>query len=1116
MKIEKFYLFLLACFVAIGAYSQDGQQKMTGDEKSQQQSDAKVKITGQVFDESGEGIPGANVTLKSNPTSGTVTDLDGKFILMASPQKDVLVVSFIGYNTQEFPLKGKTNVTIQLSQNVNELDAVEIVAFGTQKKESVIGSITTLSPKSLRVPSSNMTTALAGQVAGIISYQTSGEPGADDASFFVRGIASFGFNTSPLILIDNIESTSTDLGRLNPDDIESFSIMKDAMATALYGSRGANGVVLVKTKEGERGKTKFDVRIEGSNSRPTSNIELADPVTYMKLHNEAILTRDPSAPVMYSDDKIDRTVPGSGSIIYPTNDWRRQLMKNSTWNGRANMSISGGGNSATYYVSLRYTKDQGLLNVDGKNNFNNNINLQTYQMRANVNINVTKTTQVRVNLSGIFDTYEGPIYSGSDIYKMVMKSNPVLFPAVYPTDEQHKYIKHILFGNSDDGSYLNPYAEMVKGYKEYENTTLLATLGVTQDLNFITKGLKFEGFFNVSRKSYYGQTRQYKPYYYALSSYDFMTEKYSIENINPDSGTEYLDFSPGDKTVNNVMTIETRTSYNQTFGDHSVGGLIVTQYIDSKNPNYKTLQESLPSRNMGVSGRFTYAYSDRYFTEFNFGYNASERFDKKHRWGFFPSVGGGWMISNEPFFQPLSSKITKLKLRASYGLVGNDKIGRVDERFLYLSNVNMNAGGASFGYENKYSRPGVNVSRYANPALGEDAFQRIIKEKHDANIMFLIQQANIRSSELKTAKEFNKEVANVNEAANKKISNIEVSAYASPDGGVSLNTTLAENRENNTTKMLNKDLKKAKIDAPIDAKYTAQDWEGFQELVSKSNIQDKELILRVLSMYQDPAQREQEIKNISSVYKTLADEILPQLRRSRLTLNYEIIGKSDEEIAKLASSNPSELNIEELLYAATLTNDPAKQEAIYTQATKQFPNDYRAYNNLGKLAYQAGNIDKAESYFKKAANVNASPEVNMNLGLVSLMKGDKAAAEAYFGKAAGTKELGESMGNLYIAQGQYERAVNSFGDSKTNSAALAQILAKDYNKAKNTLANVERPDAYTDYLMAVLGARTNNSSMVTSSLKSAVAKDSSLAKKAATDLEFAKYFTNADFMNIVK
>ncbi len=409
-----------------------------------------------------------------------------------------------------------------------------------------------------------------------------------------------------------------------------------------------------------------------------------------------------------------------------------------------------------------------------------------------------------------------------------------------------------------------------------------------------------------------------------------------------------------------------------------------------------------------------------------------------------------------------------------------------------------------------------NTLQSANPANGDDAFQRIIKEKHNANIMFLIQQANIRTSELKTAKEFNKEVAEVNEAANKKISNIEVSAYASPDGGVQLNTGLAENRENNTTKMLSKDLKKAKVDAPIDSKYTAQDWEGFQELVSESNIQDKELILRVLSMYQDPEQREQEIKNISSVYKTLADEILPQLRRSRLTLNYEIIGKSDEEIASLAASNPKELTLEELLYAATLTDDNSKKEAIYTKATELFPNDYRAFNNLGKLAYQAGNIDKAESYLKKAANVQAAPEVNMNLGLVALAKGDKNAAEAYLGKAAGAKELGETLGNLYVAQGQYERAVNSFGDAKTNSAALAQILAKDYNKAKNTLSNIEKPDAYTDYLTAVLGARTNNLSMLTSGLKNAIAKDSSLAKKAATDLEFAKYFTDSTFMSIIK
>ena len=385
----------------------------------------------------------------------------------------------------------------------------------------------------------------------------------------------------------------------------------------------------------------------------------------------------------------------------------------------------------------------------------------------------------------------------------------------------------------------------------------------------------------------------------------------------------------------------------------------------------------------------------------------------------------------------------------------------------------------------------------ANTATGEDAFQRIIKEKHEANIMFLIQQANVRSSELKTAKAFNEEVKNINETPNRKIDNITVSAYASPDGGLDLNTKLAENRQDNTAKVINRNLKKDKLEVNVDTKYTAEDWEGFQELVSKSNIQDKELILRVLSMYSDPEQREQEIKNISSVYKTLADEILPQLRRSRLTLNYQ-------------------LNVEELLYAATLTQDPAKQEAIYTKATQNFPNDYRAYNNLGELAYAAGNLDKAESYLKKSLSIKNSPEANMNMGLVALSKGDKAAAETYLAKASGAPEVNEALGNLYIAQGQYERAVNAFGDTKTNSAALAQILAKDYNKAKNTLADIENPDAYTDYLIAILGARTDNASLAISSLKDAVAKDPTLGKKAATDLEFAKYFTNSEFMSIAK
>ena len=397
----------------------------------------------------------------------------------------------------------------------------------------------------------------------------------------------------------------------------------------------------------------------------------------------------------------------------------------------------------------------------------------------------------------------------------------------------------------------------------------------------------------------------------------------------------------------------------------------------------------------------------------------------------------------------------------------------------------------------------------SNASYANDAFQRIIKDAQTANIMFLIQQANLRNSELNSddMKEFHKKVAEINaDTKNYKLNNIEISAYASPDGGVELNTGLAENRENNTEKYMQRQLKKGKIDANLDAKYTAQDWEGFQELVSKSNLQDKDLILRVLSMYQDPEQRETEIKNISSVYKTLADEILPQLRRARLTANYDIIGRSDDEINEAFNTDAKVLSVEELLYAATLTNDNARKEAIFTKTTQLYPNDFRAYNNLGELAFAAGDAAKAESYFKQAASKNANaPEVNANLGLCELVKGNVAAAESYLGKATGANAANEALGNLYIKQGQYDRAVNAFGDAKTNSAAQAQILAKDYNKAKATLSAIKNPDAMTDYLMAIVGARTNNASLVSSSIKSAIAKDASMAQRAAKDRVLDKF-----------
>ncbi|MBQ6800769.1 MAG: hypothetical protein IJP08_06650 [Bacteroidaceae bacterium] len=408
----------------------------------------------------------------------------------------------------------------------------------------------------------------------------------------------------------------------------------------------------------------------------------------------------------------------------------------------------------------------------------------------------------------------------------------------------------------------------------------------------------------------------------------------------------------------------------------------------------------------------------------------------------------------------------------------------------------------------------------STPSQSTDKFQRIIKQAKEANIMFLIQQANVRANQLKTDEmnALNEQMGNiVADTKGLALTNVEVTAYASPDGELGLNETLAGNRESNATKYIKRQMKKQKMEGNVDTKYTAEDWDGFKTLVEKSNIQDKEVILRVLSMYNDPEKREAEIKNLSSVYATLADEILPQLRRARLTLNYEVIGRSDDEILNTYSTSPKDLSVEEMLYAATLVKSEADKKAVYEKTTSIYPNDYRAFNNLADIAYKNGDIAKATSYLQKAANLNAAAaEVNNNLGLIALINGDKAKAESYLSKSTGASKLNEAMGNLYVAQGQYDRAVSSFADAKTNSAAVAQIMAKDYNKAKNTLNAIANPDAYTSYLKAIVGARTNNASMVISNLADAVKKDNTMAQKALKDVEFSKYVTSSDFLNILK
>lgn len=676
-------------------------------------------VKGVIYEEeTGEPMPGATVSVEGS-TRGVMTDLDGSFELTGVKPTDKLKFECLGKETQVLQVGTMTNFVVKLKNAANELDEVTVVAFGKQRKESVIGSISTVDVKTLKVPSSNLTTALAGNVAGVIAYQRTGEPGQDNADFFVRGITTFGANTSPLILIDNIELTSTDLARLQPDDIESFSIMKDATATALYGARGANGVIFVTTKRGQEGPAKIFARVETSISAPTDVVELADPVTYMKSYNEAISTRDPLGELMYTYDKIEQTgKPGANRLIYPANDWYDMLFKDFATSYRANVSARGGGKVATYYVSGAYTEDTGVLKVDKRNSFNNNIDDKNYTLRSNVDINVTPTTKLAVRLTGNFRDYQGPLNGGSDVYRQVMHSDPVLFPAYYPVDDEHVGIQHIMFGNYEDGSYINPYANLVKGYKNYQRSQMIAAVQLEQDLKFITKGLSFMTLFNLTRLSEFTVNRQFNPYWYRLDRYDSYTGEYHVNRIN-ENGTDYLTYSESGKTVKNTMYSETRLNYNRSFGKHDVTGLLVFTASESLTANAGSLQLSLPSRNAGLSGRFTYGYDKRYFVEYNFGYNGSERFHKSHRWGFFPSAGLAWMMSNEKWFKPLTKVVSNLKLRYSYGLVGNDNIGSSSNRFYHLSEMSMNNSGlgASFGETRNVSYNGIGVVRYANEAV---------------------------------------------------------------------------------------------------------------------------------------------------------------------------------------------------------------------------------------------------------------------------------------------------------------------------------------------------------------------------------------------------------------
>ena len=678
-------------------------------------------ITGTIIDKNGTPIPGVNIVEDTDSYNGAVTDFDGNFIIKAD-SNSTLIISYVGFITQEIKLNGKTNLNLTLEEDLFGLEEVTVVAYGEQKKESVIAAVTSVDPTELRIPSSNLTTALAGRVAGLISYQRSGEPGRDNAEFFIRGVSTFGYARSPLILIDGIETTSTDLARLQPDDIASFSIMKDATATALYGARGANGVIMVTTKEGKQGKVKLNIRYEKAYSAATKNVSIADPITYMLLHNEALATRDPLGGRIYSLEKILISQdPNRNEMAYPTVNWFDELLEDYTLNSRFNFNVSGGGKVARYYLAATVNTDNGNLKIEPQNNFNNNINFNRISLRSNVNINLTPTTEVAVRFNGNFDDYNGPLNGGEEIYRQAMQTNPVLYPKYYYPDANFQNSTHILFGNYGQfGDYLNPYANMVRGYKDESYNNVLATVEIKENLDYITKGLKARALINTSRYSFYNLERKYNPFYYTLANYDFQSDVYSLIALNPNQGTEYLEYNEGAKIISNSVYFEGSINYNRIFKEkHNVSGMLVGIIRELKYANNGNLQTSLPYRNLGLSGRFTYAFDSKYFAEFNFGLNGSERFARSERFGFFPSFGIGWYISNEEFMKKYENVISKLKLKATYGLVGNDEIGSASDRFFYISQVNLDDGsmGSMFGQEFSNWINGVSIDRYANDQI---------------------------------------------------------------------------------------------------------------------------------------------------------------------------------------------------------------------------------------------------------------------------------------------------------------------------------------------------------------------------------------------------------------
>ena len=684
--------------------------KVNKEEAAQQQPKKKRTVTGTVVDaENGDPVIGATVVVKGQK-DGVITDLDGNFTIAISGSKAQLEFSYIGYRKKTVDVGDLGVINVKMESDNQLLSEVVVVGAGTQKKVSVTGSITSVKGLELKAPSSSLTTSFAGKLAGVISMTSTGEPGAA-SEFYIRGVSTFGGRATPLILLDDVEISTADLNNIPAETIESFSILKDASATAIYGARGANGVMLITTKTGkENEKTRINVTVENSFNKPMNFPDFVNGATWMEMYNEAQLTRNPGATPKYSQLDIDNTRNQVNPYIYPDVQWKDVIIKNMNMNQRANVNISGGGSKASYYMSLQANHDTGLLDTKKVYSYNNNINNWGYNFQNNISYKITSTTKIDLHMNAQIRNKKGPNYSTSDLFAQMLYCNPINFPVTFPAQPGDT---HIRFGNAIwTGSSVrtNPYAYMLSSFKEYNENTLNTSLKINQKLDFVTKGLSVQAMVNWKNWASSSYNRTIEPYYYGIKGGSYNPSNptdYEIERLGT-SGTDYLKTSDISKASDQTFYLDARVNYDRQFNLHHVTGMLMYMQREYRS-------SVLPERNQGFSGRFTYDYGQRYLVELNFGYNGTERLAKKERFEFFPAVSLGWVISNEKFFEPMTKYIDNLKIRGSYGLVGSDETGLSAgaQHFLYIDQVSLNNIGFTTGVDMNYTLYGPLVTNYA-------------------------------------------------------------------------------------------------------------------------------------------------------------------------------------------------------------------------------------------------------------------------------------------------------------------------------------------------------------------------------------------------------------------